>query len=515
LSYELLVHYIENMHESIATKTTKNIGGIALIKPVLDALSVREIIDRYCPMERNRGITHGQAIEVMVMNRLTSPTPLWHVEEWAKHYALEEACGIKADQVNDDRLARSLDATFPQMENIEADMALGAMVKYKISPEIVHFDGTSLYFEGDYDESEIIRLGYSRDQKPDKKQVNIGLDVSAGEGIPLFHRAYQGNTPDPKIVIDNIKRLKARLKPNHFIMTGDRSSITAESVGLLLDSSMDFLGALKMTSLLQDLVVSIPDDEYEPVEYQGGTKYRACERAVELNHNGRRFKVRGIVVWSIEKAEKDHKRREVAVEKMLEKLRIVEAKLNSGRYKRKAYVEQKIKAILAGRFGNLLKVRLDGEDGGLTMTVSRDEEAFQRLSRLDGKYILATSLDWPASRLIQTYRGRYVVEARIRNMKSRLAVRPIFLHNDQRVQALVAVNVLALMVYSILEVLARRSGMVKMTARQLFFHFQKLILIKLTMKDGETVNVVEDITRLQGEVLARLSHPRPEAYIPA
>lgn len=501
------------MRESIAAKTTKNIGGIALIKPVLDALGVRETVDRYCPMNRNRGITHGQAVEVMVMNRLTSPTPLWHVEEWAKLYALEETCGIESDQVNDDRLARALDAVFQRMEDIEADIALRAMAKYKVDPALIHFDTTSLYFEGAYDESEIIRLGYSRDQKPDKKQVNIALDVSADEGIPLLHSAYQGNAPDPKIVIDNIKRLKARLKPNKFIMVGDRSSITAESVRLLLDSGLDFLGALKMTSPLQNLVTSIPDDEYEPVEYQGGTEYRTCERAVNLNRDGRIFTVREIAVWSMKKAQKDRERREAGVEKLLEKLRLLGAKLNRGRYKRRAYVEPKIKTALTGSCGNLLKVRLDGEDGGLAMTVIRDEEAFQRLSRLDGKYILATSLDWPASRLIQTYRGRYVVEARIRNMKSKLAVRPVFLHKDQRVEALVAVTVLALMVYSILEVLARRSGMVKATSRQLFFHFQKLVLIKLIMKDGETVNVVEDVTRLQGEVLAKLSLPRPEAYI--
>lgn len=315
------------------------------------------------------------------------------------------------------------------------------------------------------------------------------------------------------MVIDNIKRLKARLKPSHFIMTGDRSSITAESVRLLLDNGLDFLGALKMTKPLQRLVVSIGDDEYEPVEYQGRTEYRACERTIKLNHDGRSFTMRGIVVWSMKKAEKNHKRRERGIEKILEKLRTVESKLNRGRWKRRTYVERKVKAVLAGKYGSLVKVRLEGEDCGLTMTVCRDEEAFQRVSRLDGKYMLATSLDWPASRLIQTYRGRYVVEARIRNMKNKLAVRPIFLHKDQRIQALVAVTVLALMVYSILEVLARRSGMVKVTARQLFFHFQKLVLIKLTMKDGEHLNVVEDVARLQGEFLARLSLPRPEAYI--
>ena len=501
------------MRESIVSKTTKNIGAIALIKPVLDALGVRETVDRYCPMDRNRGITHGQAVEAMVMNRLTSPTPLCHVEGWAKLYALEEACGIEADQVNDDRLARALDAVFQHMEDIEADIALKAVAKYKADPSLIHFDTTSLYFEGAYDESDIVRLGYSRDQKPDKKQVNLALDVTADEGIPLFHSAYQGNAPDPKIVIDNIKRLKARLKPNHFIMVGDRTSITAESVGLLLDNGLDFIGALKTTNPLQTLVVSISDGEYKPVECQGGTMYRACEHALTLSHAGRNLTTRGIVVWSMRKTEEDHRRRETGVEKLVGKLSLMEAKLNRGRYRRRLYVERRMAAILAGRYGNLVKVRLDGEDGGLTMTISRDQEAAQRLSRLDGKYILATSLNWSASQVIQTYRGRYVVEARIRNMKSNLAVRPIFLHSDQRIQALVAVTILALMVYSILEVLARRSGMAKMTARQLLFHFQKLILIKLTMKDGEHVNVVEDVTRLQGELLVRLDLPRPEAYV--
>jgi transposase len=502
------------MRESIVSKTTKNIGAIALIKPVLDALGVRETVDRYCPMDRNREITHGQAVEVMVMNRLTSPTPLCHVEEWAALYALEEACGIEADQVNDDRLARALDAAFPRMEDIEADIALRAMEKYRVDPSLIHFDTTSLYFEGAYDESDIIRLGYSRDQKPDKKQINLALNVSAGEGIPFSHSAYQGNAPDPKIVIDNVKRLKARLKPNHFIMVGDRTSITAESVALLLDSDLDFLGALKTTNPYQTLIASIGDDEYAPVEYQGEAMYRACERTLTLSHAGRSFTVRGIIVWSMRKAEEGRRRRTVAVEKLLAKLKILEAKLNSGRCKKRPYVERKIATVLAGsRYGNLVKVELKGEDGGLTMTVNRDEKALQRASRLDGKYILATSLNWSASQVIQTYMGRYIVEARIRNMKSNLAVRPIFLHSDQRVQALVAVTVLALMVYSILEVLARRSGMAKMTARQLLFHFQKLILIKLTMKDSEHVNIVEDVTRLQAELLAKLSLPQPEAYI--
>jgi transposase len=501
------------MSQRIVAKSTKNIGAITLLKPIMDALHIRETVDRYCPMERKRGLTQGQAIEALIINRLISPTPLYYVERWAKLYALNEICGIDANQVNDDRLARALDAYFPHIADIEADVAINAMAKYGLEPEVVHMDTTSLYFEGEYEESDMLRLGYSRDQKPDKKQVNLCLNVSAKEGIPFMHGAYPGNKPDPKIVLDNIKRLKAKLKPNHFIMVGDRSTITTDTVSLLLDSSMDFLGALKMTQPIQDLVASIDDIEFKAVEYEGATeaKYRSCERHVNLKKEGR--VVRGVVVWSLKKAQEDSKRREVALKKVLSDFEKVRAKLNMGRLKRRDYVEKKVKEASEGKFGKLVKVEVGGLDGCVSLRFWRDEEALRRLGRLDGKHVLVTSVDWSASKVIETYRGRYVVESRISNMKSRLAVRPVFLHGDERVLALVAMTVLSLLVYSVLEVLARRSGLGKVTSRMLFWEFQKIILIKLVLGSGGPMNVVEDVTKFQAEILARLGFPLPEAFI--
>lgn len=163
------------------------LGAIALIKPLLDRVGTREIVDQHAPMERNVGsgrISNGEAVDVMIMNRLTSPTPLFRVEDWAARYALEEACGISPREVNDDRLARALDAISSKIENREADVSLRIMSHYHIKPELVHMDFTSLYFEGAYDDSKnFLKLGYSRDQKPDKKQINIGIDVGASEGM--------------------------------------------------------------------------------------------------------------------------------------------------------------------------------------------------------------------------------------------------------------------------------------------------------------------------------------------
>src|SRR5689334_7186580 len=97
----------------VRSTSTKNIGAMMLIKPLLDRAGIGEIVDRCAPMERNRGISNGEAVQVLIMNRLTSFTPLWRVEDWARDYALKEVTGISPAEVNDDRLARSLDAISP------------------------------------------------------------------------------------------------------------------------------------------------------------------------------------------------------------------------------------------------------------------------------------------------------------------------------------------------------------------------------------------------------------------
>ncbi len=499
--------------KDILSKSTKNLGAIALIKPILDGIGIKEIVDGYSPMERERGITNGDAIQVMVLNRLTSPTPLYSVEEWARVCALEEAFGIAPDEVNYDRLARALDAISTRIEEIEADTSLRMISKYRIRPEIVHLDASSLYFEGAYEDSDLVRLGYSRDQKPDKKQVNVALDVDASEGMPLFHTIHNGNTAEPTMAVANLKRIRERLKPDRMIVVGDRSAMDGEVALMLTGYGLDFVGAVKMNEKARELVVSIPDEEFKPLKVED---YSAAESTFRFSHDGRMMDSRGVVVLSRRKAEQDAEKRSEAVSEMESEFRKIKAKLNTKRWSERDLVQRRVESILGkkSRYARLFKTKVSGDHGNLSFTYSIDEDELKSASRLDGKYILVTTLNgWSADKVFETYRSRYLVEARMRNMKSEIAVRPVFLHDEGRIRALVFVSILALMVYSLIETLARRSGMGRVTTRRLLFVFQKISVIELRVKGGVKFRLVEDLTAAQGEILDRLKLKMPASYI--
>ena len=542
----------KNSGIKILSTTTKDIGGITLIKPLLESAGIRKIVDEYCPMERDGdGITNGQAIEALVLNRLTSPTPIVHVEEWAKQYALQEICGISPDEVNDDRLRRALDAIYSKIEFIEADVAINIMTRYKMSLDLLHFDSTSLYFEGEYEESDLLRLGYSRDKKAGTKQVNLTLDVDAKEGMPVFHTTHDGNKVDPHMALENLEKIRQRLRPDKLIMVGDRGEIDGDvALKIHTDYGHDFIAAVKMTEKTKEHVLSIPDSAFKSISISGTESgqylaYDAGGNAIKYSASKdqpkRELDARGIVVLSRRKAKQDKERRDKAISEIDQELDETKRKLNKRHYKDKDFVAKKIASIFEekeryAKHAHLFKIdlktvkeTLKPRDGLreetvelLSLSYSIDKKRLESDSRFDGKYVLSTTLlDWSTERIVESYRTRYIVESRIRNMKSEIKVRPVFLHDANRIASLVFMSILALMVYSLLEILAMRSGIMTVwgrnknpvTARQLMFVFAAITLVRHRLKDGSEIRIVEDLVPTQQLVLKKLEFAAPKSYI--
>ena len=105
-------------------------------------LDLEGIVDRACPVREVATLTHGQVICALVANRLTSPTPLWRVEEWARAWAVEEVFGIQPAALNDDRIGRALDAIAAKLDRIVGSVGAQAIAAFGLEVARLHWDMT-------------------------------------------------------------------------------------------------------------------------------------------------------------------------------------------------------------------------------------------------------------------------------------------------------------------------------------------------------------------------------------
>jgi hypothetical protein len=132
-----------------APSVDKALGALPVIADFC-RLDLAGIIDRACPVREVALVTHGQVIEALVANRLTSPTPLVHVQDWASQWAVEEVWGIDPQVLNDDRIGRGLDAIAPELEQIVGSVGARAIAVFGLDVSRCHWDLTSISLYGAY-----------------------------------------------------------------------------------------------------------------------------------------------------------------------------------------------------------------------------------------------------------------------------------------------------------------------------------------------------------------------------
>src|SRR6266581_2956502 len=157
-------------------------GGVAGDRGLLPAAGPGGDHRPACPVREVALVTHGQVIEALVANRLTSPAPLVHVQDWARQWAVEEVWGIEAAVLNDDRIGRALDAIAPELDRIIGSVGAGAITAFGLEVARCHWDLTSISLYGAYPDPDdgfpAPRHGHPKDRRPDLKQVQTGLAVT-------------------------------------------------------------------------------------------------------------------------------------------------------------------------------------------------------------------------------------------------------------------------------------------------------------------------------------------------
>jgi hypothetical protein len=519
----------------------RSLGALPALLPLCEQLGLRAIINRRCYPEgaAPEDLDVGCVALVLALNRLQAPAPLVHVEEWVAQSALGDLLGIDAGRCNDDRLARTLATLLPHPDGIWQDLVVAAVTTFGIDLRALCYDLTSVCFCGAYEEAELVRYGYSRDHRPDRKQVELAATVTAAGGIPLDYRALAGNVADRSTPVAQLRRLQgllALLPPGPAgeprLVISDRAMLSDAALAAYAGSGLCYLGPLDPSvghGAVREVLANVSAEELaaHPLPYRpqraaddpDWVPYCGVERTLLVAHPESAtppLEVRALVVWSPGKARLDAQLREAHLRRLERELAQLAGKVGRRPYTTAAAVQKRLTTLRKGHPArHLLTVMLTGgpaTDQPLRLTWSRDEAALTEAAALDGRYVLGTNdphLD--AAQMLERSKWRDVPEKRFALVKGPLAVRPVYVHKEGRILGLVFCTMVALLLFALLELLVRRAGL-PLSGQQFFAACAPLSLVVLLLHDGSTLRQVTGLAPPVAALLQAQGWPAAAAY---
>lgn len=416
-------------------------------------------LDRFCEARLVEGRERSPwpaVAAILVIARLCEPSSELHIaEDWYRRTALEDLLGVPAERVNDDRLYRALDRLLPHKQALEAHLKerLGAL--FALDYELLLYDVTSTYFEGQAEGNGLARRGYSRDHRGDCKQVCIGLVVTR-DGVPLGYEVFAGNRTDVTTVEEIVTTMERRYGQASRVWVMDRGMASAENIAWLRASQRRYLiGASK--SELKTFAGPLADRR-DWRQVRDGVEAKICA--------GPDGNETFLLVRSAERQQKEQamharfcERIEIALASLQRRIERAQKPIHRGA------AERQIGRLLGrnSRAAAGYAIRLVDDPilgARLRLEWSRRAEWDDWSRHSEGCYVLRTNLrDWSSEALWRTYIQLSEAEAAFRIHKSELSIRPIWHQREDRVLAHILVCFLAYVLWKTLEQWQSRAGL--------------------------------------------------------
>jgi transposase len=451
----------------------KALGSLPVVAAFAGRLRIRDVIDGLCPVDDRSELTHGQVIEALVANRLTSPEPLVRVRDWAAGYAVEEVFGLRAEQLNDDRVGRALDAIAPQVDSIAGSVGAAAIKVFGIDVSRMHWDMTSISLHGEYEQAEDYaapKFGHPKDRRPDLKQVQAGIAVTADGGVPVFHRAYDGGAGEVAQVVPMMKALQQIATTRRLLIVGDSKLVSYDNLTTMHADEVTFVAPASKVYVKAEQLAGLELEQATRVDYvaardQGkdaakrGT-WHVYEDTMSLAGPRKKdpvLSLRRVFVYSSARAGAAAAARTQKLDRARGDLDRLTRGLGSRHYPDPAAVEARVTVIgKTRRVGGYLRTMTgtDAETRKPTLTWHFDQAAIDAEASTDGWYALLTNLDpadADAAQVLLHYKGQEAVERRYSTFKGPLAVAAIYLKDNRRITAMITVVCLALLIFSLIE----------------------------------------------------------------
>jgi transposase len=436
-------------------------------------------------------------------------------ERWYADSALEDLLGVPFGHINDARLYRGLDVLHAHKDPLCTHLLQRYQDWFGVEFEFLLYDVTSTYFEGQAAGNEKAARGYSRDHRPDCKQINIGLVVTP-EGLPIGYELFAGNTADVTTVEAMVELMEEQYGKAKRIWVMDR--------GLISEENLDFLRARQARYL-----VGTPKSQLKPFEKQLLEKenWTAVQAGVEVklvSHPDGGTEEQFVLCRSAARREKEAAMIQLARQRLRAQLDQTHAALQKRPARDPGRIERRLGRWL-GRFPaaeRLIEVVVErnaqGHASGLQITERAERSAWAAAAH--GAYLLRTNcLEQDPAKLWRWYMQLSQAEDAFRISKSDLNLRPVFHRKTERVEAHILVCFLTLALWRTLEQWMRGKGLGN-CARQLVKEVATVrsLDVVLPVKENEReqtrevrLRVVARPDRPVAELLVRLGLDLPSA----
>ena len=443
--------YVEVDLSGIVVEGMRRFGGPWLALQLISKLGLKRELDRLMPAGREDVPWSIMAL-VLVICRLCDPSSELRIAEHVyERSALPDLLGVSCEKINDDRLYRALDALLPHKAELETHLKNRLGELFNLTYDLLLYDVTSTYFEGQCLGNEQAKRGYSRDSRGDCKQVCIALVVSRC-GMPLGYELFAGNKADVTTVKEIVTTMEIRYGKADRVWVMDRGMVSAANVEFLKEGGRRYIMGTHKTLLRRyEKQLIAPDWNlvHEGLEVKlcadpdGGTEtFILCRSAA------RRQKEKAM-----------HEKFEKRIEEGLASL----VKLAEKRSMTAVQVSHRVGRLLGQntRAAGGFKTDVATDAQGKAVLKWEKVQAWQSWASLsEGCYLLRSNVsDWTAAELWRAYMQLTEAEAAFRIHKSDLSLRPIWHQKKERVQAHVLICFLAYVLWKTLGQMCKSAGL--------------------------------------------------------
>ena len=440
---------------SIRLERTRDFGDVWLAWGLWRMLGLDELLEELIEPGRE-DVSWATMAAILTIARFCEPSSELHIADtWYRRTALEELLGVTSEQIHTDRLYKALDQLLPHKESLEKHLRKRLGELFELQCDLLLYDVTSTYFEGDLQGCPIAKRGYSRDSRPDRPQVCLGLVVTE-EGFPLGYEVFAGNTHDSKTVQTIVESLEKKYGSLNRVWVLDRGMVSEKNLKFLRERGGQYIvGTPK--AMLRQFEQHLNEKDWTSA--QAGVEVKL----VPSPDGDETF----ILARSADRRAKELAMHQKFTERLEAGLKKMQAAAEKGRLKDEVMAGQRLGRLRqqnwrASQAFEVTIRKLTEPRGKQRLEITWQRQAkFADWSQLaDGCYLLRSNLTGvDASTLWRRYIQLTEAEWAFRITKDELAIRPIWHQKENRVKAHILVCFLAYVLWKTLAGWMRGAGL--------------------------------------------------------